>query len=689
MNGGIGDSSYANNSLLQQNVILMTKPITEEAITKLYTSLTNPKTISIADLGCSSGPNTLLAVSNLVKAVDNHRKKLRRRHSPEFQIYLNDLPTNDFNTIFQSLPKHEEDLRRELGDGFGPCFFNGVPGSFYGRLFPTDSLHFVHSSYSLHWLSQVPKGIEENKRNIRMATTSPLSVIKAYYDQFEQDFSNFLECRSKELVKRGRMVLTMQGRSSENPTCHLWELLTLALNEIVAEGFVEEEKLNSFNVPLYTPSLAEVKFIVEKEGSFTIDCLEASQIYWTGYNGTDDYEVNNGYGVARSLRAVIEPMLVSHFGEGIIDELFHSYTKMIVDSISTRPEITQFTNRNVIHMTKPITEQAMRSLYSSLDNPKTISIADLGCSSGPNTFLAISNLVKAVDDHRKKLRRPHSPEFQIYLNDLPTNDFNTIFQSLPKHEEDLRREIGEGCRLCFFNGVPGSFYGRLFPINSLHFVHSSNSLNWLSQVPKGIKENKGNIICVATASPPNVIKAYYDQFESDFSTFIKCRSKELVNGGRMVLTMQGIKSENPTFYIWELLALSINDLVLEGLVEEDKLNSFNFPLYLPTLAEIKFLVEKDGSFTIDRLEASQIHWTGIGIDDNDDNTTISDEDINGAGNNVAMFIRAGLEPVLVSHFGEGIIDELFHRYSKKIAHSMSTYQEKAKFTSVTVSMTKI
>nr|GMD84653.1 salicylate carboxymethyltransferase-like [Ipomoea batatas] len=304
--------------------------------------------------------------------------------------------------------------------------------------------------------------------------------------------------------------------------------------------------------------------------------------------------------------------------------------------------------RNVIHMTKPIIEQAMTSLYTSLDNPKTISIADLGCSSGPNSLLAVSNLVKAVDDHRKKLRRRHSPEFQIYLNDLPTNDFNTIFQSLPKH----RREIaGDGSGLCFFNGVPGSFHGRLFPTDSLHFVHSSYSLHWLSQVPKGIQENKGNI-CVATATPPNVIKAYYDQFETDFSSLLKCRSKELVSGGRMVLTMQGIKSENPTFYIWELLALTINDLVAEGLVEEEKLNSFNFPLYLPTLAEIKFLVENDG-------------------------------------NNVAMVMRAALEPMLVSHFGEGIIDELFHRYSNKIAHSMSTYPEKAKFTSVTVSMTKV
>ncbi|XP_019166102.1 PREDICTED: salicylate carboxymethyltransferase-like [Ipomoea nil] len=344
MNGGNGDTSYANNSFLQQKVILMTKPITEEAITSLYSSLSNPKSISIADLGCSSGPNTLLAVSNLVKAVDNHRKKLRRRHSPEFQIYLNDLPTNDFNTIFQSLPKH----RREIaGDGSGLCFFNGVPGSFYGRLFPTDSLHFVHSSYSLHWLSQVPKGIEENKGNICMATTSPPTVINAYYDQFEQDFSTFLKYRSTELVKGGRMILTMLGRPSENPTCHIWELLALALNEIVAEGFVEEEKLNSFNVPLYTPSLAETKLVVEKEGSFTIDCLEASQIHWTGYNGTGDHEDNGGYNVARCMRAVAEPMLVSHFGEGIIDEVFHKYTKMIIDSISTRPETTQFINVTV------------------------------------------------------------------------------------------------------------------------------------------------------------------------------------------------------------------------------------------------------------------------------------------------------------------------------------------------------
>ncbi|CDP14234.1 unnamed protein product [Coffea canephora] len=73
MNGGNGDKSYANNSLVQQKVTLMTRPITEAAITDLYCSLI-PKSISIADLGCSSGPNTFLAVSELIKTVNENAK---------------------------------------------------------------------------------------------------------------------------------------------------------------------------------------------------------------------------------------------------------------------------------------------------------------------------------------------------------------------------------------------------------------------------------------------------------------------------------------------------------------------------------------------------------------------------------------------------------------------------------------
>lgn len=140
---------------LQRKVISMIKPIAEEAITEVYNNMVLPKSFCIAELGCSSGPNTFFIAAELVKIV--HQLSLRHGQPlPEFQILLNDLPGNDFNSVFQSLlPVFQTELMQEMGPGFGQCFVSAVPGSFYTRLFAANSLHFVHSSYSLMWLSKV------------------------------------------------------------------------------------------------------------------------------------------------------------------------------------------------------------------------------------------------------------------------------------------------------------------------------------------------------------------------------------------------------------------------------------------------------------------------------------------------------------------------------------------------------
>ncbi|OAY60783.1 S-adenosyl-L-methionine:benzoic acid/salicylic acid carboxyl methyltransferase 2 [Manihot esculenta] len=357
MNEGLGETSYAQNSLLQRKVISMTRPITEEAMTNLYCS-TFPKTLVIADLGCSSGPNTLFAVSELIKVVDKLCVKLGHQ-SPEYQVMLNDLPGNDFNTIFRSLPEFEEQMKKRLKAGKGPFYFTGVPGSFYNRLFLSNSLHFVHSSYSLHWLSQVPEGLEDNKGNIYIGSSSPLSVLKAYYRQFQRDFSLFLNCRADELVAGGRMVLTFLGRRSPDPSskecCHyIWELLAMVLNNMVLEGIIEEEKLDSFNIPNYTPSPFEVRSEIEKVGSFSIDRLEVSEVNWDVYhnecNLSDAYE-DGGYNVAMCIRAVAEPLLVGHFGfsESIVEDIFYRFKKVVTDHMAK--EKTEF-----VHVTVAMTK---------------------------------------------------------------------------------------------------------------------------------------------------------------------------------------------------------------------------------------------------------------------------------------------------------------------------------------------
>ncbi|XP_022752316.1 salicylate carboxymethyltransferase-like [Durio zibethinus] len=303
MKGGVGETSYANNSLLQQKVLSMTKPITDEAITELYCS-SYPESIAIADLGCSSGPNTLFVVSELIKVVDSIRQKIGQK-SPEYQVFLNDLPGNDFNTIFRSLPSFQSKLKKQLGAG-------SFSETRYQQPFKNEICNFMRELFAI----QVPEGLESNKENIYMASTSPANVLKAYYEQFQQDFSLFLKCRSEELVAGGRMVLTFLGRKSDDPSskecCYIWELMAMALNDLAFEiipvlnwsdneknaGTHRRRELDSFNIPQYTPSPTEVK----SENEFDLP----------------DAFKDGGYNVANSMRAVAEPLLASHFGEAII-----------------------------------------------------------------------------------------------------------------------------------------------------------------------------------------------------------------------------------------------------------------------------------------------------------------------------------------------------------------------------------
>lgn len=134
-------------------MISKVKPILEECMMTLYCNSV-PSNFKVSDLGCSSGPNALQVAYDIIDVVDNISETFNRE-PPTFQIFLNDQFQNDFNNIFESLPYFYERLQQEKGKRFSPCFVNATPGSFYGRLFPSNSMHFFHSSTSLHWLSQV------------------------------------------------------------------------------------------------------------------------------------------------------------------------------------------------------------------------------------------------------------------------------------------------------------------------------------------------------------------------------------------------------------------------------------------------------------------------------------------------------------------------------------------------------
>lgn len=344
MKGGNGDSSYATNSLLQLKMALAIKPLLEHSIYKTVRSVVGVKeadnVFRIADLGCATGMNTLLAADTIVRAV----KLTSSHHSmgvPEFQVYFADLPSNDFNTLFRTLPPLEgaDGITAAVLDEDKPpatrsYFASAVSGSHYGRLFPRQTLHFCYSSNSLHWLSRVPASVVDRNSlswNSGHVYISSDAVAVAYLNQFKQDFASFLEARAEEIVHGGSMFIALSGRSSGDIkeqggvgafACHL----EAAFGELVKEGLIEKDKLDSFNLPVYSPSLEELQSIVEMEQSFEIESIKLL----TGFPSLPFMEVREGEDemtgriVRNFYRSTLENIVGTHFGwdEHLLDEVF-------------------------------------------------------------------------------------------------------------------------------------------------------------------------------------------------------------------------------------------------------------------------------------------------------------------------------------------------------------------------------
>jgi hypothetical protein len=127
-------------------ILLEGMPIIDNAIRKVYEDIVL-KTMTIADLGCSSGLNTLLFVSNLIDIIVEQCNKAANSDPIELQIFLNDLPSNDFNQGNVQQNKRETHHFCTIFLGFQNHVTTGC--------FPRESVHLFHSSISLHWLSQV------------------------------------------------------------------------------------------------------------------------------------------------------------------------------------------------------------------------------------------------------------------------------------------------------------------------------------------------------------------------------------------------------------------------------------------------------------------------------------------------------------------------------------------------------
>nr|XP_043621712.1 indole-3-acetate O-methyltransferase 1 isoform X2 [Erigeron canadensis] len=292
----------------------------------------------VADLGCSSGSNTIFIVNVIIEHITKRYEASGYSEVPEFSAFFADLPSNDFNTLFQLLPplanqdvgSMEECL---ASTGHRSFYVAGVPGSFYRRLFPAKSIDVFYSAFSLHWLSQVPESVVEksstayNKGKIYIQGANKITA-NEYKKQFQTDLAGFLKARSKEMRKGGSMFIALLGRTSEDPADQGGAGLLFgthfqdAWNDLVQEGLITSEKRDDFNIPVYAPSLQDFKQVVEANGSFSIKKLEVFQGGSPLVVSRPDDAVEVGKALANSCRSVSGVLVDAHIGDKLSDQLF-------------------------------------------------------------------------------------------------------------------------------------------------------------------------------------------------------------------------------------------------------------------------------------------------------------------------------------------------------------------------------
>uniref|UniRef100_A0A0E0PVP1 Benzothiadiazole-induced S-adenosyl-L-methionine:salicylic acid carboxyl methyltransferase 1 n=1 Tax=Oryza rufipogon TaxID=4529 RepID=A0A0E0PVP1_ORYRU len=575
--------------LSKGKALLQTKPMIEKAIKKVHTAL-QPMMILVADLGCSSGPNTLIEIAEYYNRIG--------QCPVDVQFFLNDLPSNDFNHLFKSLEQIDNFVAKDQNrqaTTLPQYYVAGLASSYYRRLFPKNSVHLFHSSYALHWRSKMfeMKNIKEplNEGNIYISKTTPISTVKLYQELFEKDFSNFLELRSNELISSGQMLLTFLGRKNEDVSDG---------DQCTLHGLMEKKKLNNFNMPVYMPSTHEVKTIIMRSKLFIINQIQLSESNWDPYD--DDlegevvlYPAQSGLNVTRSLRPVLRRLFTTYFGESVQDVLF-------------------------------------------------LRIA--------------SNVSKYLDKRKGKhnviaLRRHAVP--------VPLVMHNMCERGRDGEETDGMGEVGMTPLLSA----------------SLMFQESNN----------GEFLNEGNIY-IAKTTPKSVIKLYQELFYDDFSKFLELRYQELVSGGQMVLSFLARKKDDlydgNLSVLYGLISQALQSLVMEGLVEKEKLDSFNIPNYEPSIHKVKTVVISSKLFTINKIYVFESNWDPY--DDSSDQGQATNINPIKSGLNVAKCIRAVLEPLIASHFGESILDVLFSRFARNVTQHLE--KRKGKHSVIVLSLSK-
>ncbi|XP_046557222.1 probable 7-methylxanthine methyltransferase 5 [Haliotis rubra] len=152
-------------------------------------------------------------------------------------------------------------------------------------------------------------------------------------------------------------------------------------------------------------------------------------------------------------------------------------------------------------------------------------IGDYGAADGSASMVFIGQLLATLKDQ-------HGPDtqFQIIYEDTEVNDFNSLFKRMSGTIPDSPSYLLEKDNV-YVLASGTDFYKQCVPSNSMHFIMCMISVHWLSKTP--VKYNDS--VYKYPESSTEEKMALDRQAEVDLDTFLLLRSREMKQGGLLVI----------------------------------------------------------------------------------------------------------------------------------------------------------
>ncbi|KAM9979695.1 hypothetical protein ACTFIZ_005950 [Dictyostelium cf. discoideum] len=225
----------------------------------------NNNNIRILDIGCSHGKNSIIVLKPLIE-------QIRNKWNPNekvIEIFHSDLPVNDFSNLFNQVYN-----LNSYSNKINNIFTYGIGNSFENQLVPNNSIDFIFSFSTLHWVPFLNeyKSFEGSLYNI--AISDRLAGFENYY---KERLLNTLNHRYNELKVGGifsLIILIQEDKGSENEekSKSLYNCLKNVkdiLREMSYESILSIEEVENMVIPIVFFTRDEYQYAIDKSTNNT------------------------------------------------------------------------------------------------------------------------------------------------------------------------------------------------------------------------------------------------------------------------------------------------------------------------------------------------------------------------------------------------------------------------------------